>query len=67
MTEHAGIGAGNLELQDVEYWPLPAVEISREVADGPDGWIRTPNPHRVLYGRRLEAGFRMMSDWAYDD
>jgi hypothetical protein len=51
----------------VEYWPLPEVEISREIAEGLDGWIRTPNPHRELFGRRLEAGFRMMSDWAYED
>ena len=55
------------ECAAVEYWPLPEVEISRETAEGLDGWIRTPNPHRELFGRRLEAGFRMMSDWAYED
>jgi hypothetical protein len=51
----------------VEYWPLPEVEISMEMADGLNGWIRTPNPHKLLFVRRLEAGFRMMSDWAYED
>ncbi|MBM3967823.1 MAG: hypothetical protein FJ308_22615 [Planctomycetes bacterium] len=66
MIEHAGIVAGH-ELPVVEYWPLPSVEISRETGDVLDDWIRTPNLHRVMFGKRLEAGFRMMSDWAYDD
>lgn len=49
-----------------EYWPLPSVDISRRSSQT-SSWFLGFERVYPTFDERLEAGFKALSDWAYED